>query len=367
MNKKILYVGAFVPDENGGAAGKRAASNNLDSLKKSGFQVDVIVCTTEQQINAVVDMTIIYQNVLSLLIGIFTYWKYLSISDFLVAHILHARVNRKFIDAISTALSKEDYERIFVDFTQAIKPTLIAKSLSGVNTSVSCCLHDIYVQKFLRQPGFFSRLIHGTVIQAERVTLQKANQLLLLNPKDEAIINNLYLQTNTSVVEIPPPSWTKNVKRLPLIRGSTTLLCYGNFNRIENSDSTLLLIREILPAIRKAFPDCQLLLLGTGSKELHNKNKLPDYVVPLGFIEDPSQVFSECACVLVPLTMGAGVKFKVLDALAARTPVIGTSIAFEGIERGELTIEASLESFAETVIHFLKQAGVVRNSGNQYT
>lgn len=354
MNKRILYVGAFVPDQNGGAAGKQAANNNLDILKKKGFQVDVIICTTEQQISAAVDMIIIYHDLLSFVIGIFTYWKYLSISDLLVAHILHARVNRKFIDAISIALSKGNYERIFVDFTQAIKPTLIAKSLSGVNTSVSCCLHDIYVQKFLRQPDFFSRLLHGTIIQAERVTLQKANQLLLLNPKDESIINNLYLYTNTSVVEIQPPSWTKNVKRLPLKRSSTRLLCYGNFNRIENSGSTLLLVHEILPAIRNVFPDCQLLLLGTGSKELHNKNKLPDYVHPLGFIEDPSQVFSECACLLVPLTMGAGVKFKVLDALAARTPVIGTDIAFEGIERGELTIETSLEKFAETVINFLK-------------
>lgn len=367
MNKKILYVSAFIPDENGGSAGKRAASNNLDILIKNGFQVDVIVCTTEQQSNASGDATVIYQNVFGFVLGIFTYWKYLSISDLLVAHILHARVNRNFVDAISTALNKGDYERIFVDFTQAIKPTLIARSLSGVNTSVSCCLHDIYVQKFLRQPDFFSRLIYGTVIEVESEILQNANQLLLLNTKDEAIINKLYLQMHTSVLDVPPPLWTRNVKRTPLKKGGAKLLCYGNFNRIENSASTLLLIRETLPAILNAFPDCQLQLLGTGSKEFHNKNKLPDYVVPLGFIDDPAQVFSECACVLVPLTMGAGVKFKVLDALAARVPVIGTGIAFEGIERGELTIEASLEDFSGTVIHFLTQLVVARNSGNRHT
>jgi len=73
----------------------------------------------------------------------------------------------------------------------------------------------------------------------------------------------------------------------------------------------------------------------------------------LGFVDDPSGAFSECACVVAPLSMGAGVKFKVLDALAANVPVIGTVVAFEGIEPSPLMIETSLQDFASTVLRVL--------------
>jgi glycosyltransferase involved in cell wall biosynthesis len=52
----------------------------------------------------------------------------------------------------------------------------------------------------------------------------------------------------------------------------------------------------------------------------------------LSFIKNPYKIISESQILVAPLFEGAGVKVKVIESLACGTPVVGTEIAFEGIE-----------------------------------
>lgn len=56
-----------------------------------------------------------------------------------------------------------------------------------------------------------------------------------------------------------------------------------------------------------------------------------DNVEYLGFVKNPYSLIANSLAVISPLFSGAGVKVKVVEALACGTPVIGTDIAFEGI------------------------------------
>lgn len=353
MKRRVLYVGAFVPDENGNHAGARAAWNNLEFLRRGGADVDIIVCTTERKAAIGESAQTVPQRASSFIAGVLACWRYFSLEDVLVANVLHARVNRPFIAAMCQALATDRYDEIFVDFTQVIKAALIARRMSEKNIRITCCLHDIYTQKFLRKLGLYPRLIQGVLTQAELALLRQMDEIRLLNTKDESIVRNFYALKQTAVAEFAAPPWTQRVSRVEGRTDVPKLICYGNFNRNENAESVLLLVRDVLPAVRRAFPSCLLQLLGSGSIELHRKHRLSDHVVALGFVEDPSSAFGECACVVAPLTMGAGVKFKVLDALAAKVPVIGTAIAFEGIEPHELMVEASIAEFPSVLIRFL--------------
>jgi len=285
--------------------------------------------------------------------GVVAFWRHLSIGDLLVSNILHARINKRFITTLKDAMVTGNYDEVFVDFTQCIKPVLIARTLSGKNLRVTSCLHDVYAQKFLRRPGIYSRVLHGVLCQSELAVLQDVDDIRLLSAKDESIVRSFYSLKQTAVAEFAAPSWSRRVIRGRILADAPTLICYGNFNRRENADSALFMVKTVLPIVRRTIPNCQLKLLGTGSVEFHRKYALPNHVVALGFVDDPSGAFSECACVVAPLSMGAGVKFKVLDALAANVPVIGTVVAFEGIEPSPLMIETSLQDFASTVLRVL--------------
>ena len=49
-------------------------------------------------------------------------------------------------------------------------------------------------------------------------------------------------------------------------------------------------------------------------------------------MDDPLKEISQCQALIAPITKGAGVKVKVVDAMTTGTSVIGTNVAFEGIE-----------------------------------
>ena len=69
--------------------------------------------------------------------------------------------------------------------------------------------------------------------------------------------------------------------------------------------------------------------------ELRNlKQKIEAYpnIKYLGFVDDPVLEISKCQALIAPLHKGAGVKVKVIDTLTSGTNVIGTNVAFEGIE-----------------------------------
>ena len=67
------------------------------------------------------------------------------------------------------------------------------------------------------------------------------------------------------------------------------------------------------------------------------KNKDVKNIVPnlnldiLGFVDDPYKILSQSKALISPLFTGAGIKVKVIEALACGIPVIGTDIAFEGL------------------------------------
>ena len=105
---------------------------------------------------------------------------------------------------------------------------------------------------------------------------------------------------------------------------------YGAWNRAENAEALEQFLKEVYP---KLSDDFEFVVIGGGmSKSLQTKlESLKNYSY-LGFVEDPVKEVARCQALLAPLHKGAGVKVKVIDALSSGTCVVGTKVAFEGIE-----------------------------------
>ncbi len=148
------------------------------------------------------------------------------------------------------------------------------------------------------------------------------------------------------------------LSRFPLSsapRTPDTLLFTGNFEYVPNADAARLLAQGILPAIRDRRPDVKLWLVGNAPPP-EVQALASDHITVTGRVPDMLPYLQQAAVFVSPLRLGAGIKNKVLEALAAGCPVVGTPLSFDGIavEDGESALIARLNQMANAVNRVLR-------------
>ena len=79
-----------------------------------------------------------------------------------------------------------------------------------------------------------------------------------------------------------------------------------------------------------------------------------------GFVDDLDECYKKAAVFVAPILTGGGIIVKILDALAAGTPVVTTSYGNEGIGAvggRELLVADDPQFFAEAVVKLLTDRG----------
>ena len=113
-------------------------------------------------------------------------------------------------------------------------------------------------------------------------------------------------------------------------REPNTLLFTGNYEYTPNVDAALRLARDIFPRIRAAVPTAQLWLVGNAPPpEL--QALASDAITVTGHVPDMRAYLQRAAAFVSPLRLGAGIKNKVLEALALCAPVVATALSVDGI------------------------------------
>ncbi|MDR2326051.1 MAG: glycosyltransferase family 4 protein [Acidovorax sp.] len=359
-SRRALYVSAFLPDESAPHAGGQAAFQHRLDLEHAGYEVTCMICTTEpvrQEHLTTPRTTVFGQTRSTALVGYLANLLAGKTTMFAAWPLLDTRANVAFERALRHELAKGEYELVFADFTQVIPPVIRALPLSGPRPHTRCCAHDLFIQKMMRSESASMRWLTGPVVRAERNLLRSFDEVITLSDKDQALATQLYDLPQVSVRPWTAPRWTGAVTRLPAGVHTSELLFFANFARPENAEAANWLLTQAWPTIRSAVPDATLVLGGAGSKEV----TLPvgaEGIRRAGFLDNPGELFEHCELAIAPLAQGAGVKFKVLEALACGVTVVGTPVALEGIQRSALTVEASRDGFADTIISLLSHRQV---------
>jgi glycosyltransferase involved in cell wall biosynthesis len=129
----------------------------------------------------------------------------------------------------------------------------------------------------------------------------------------------------------------------------TDLSFVGGFNHSPNADGVFWFVREVLPLIQAKIPNIRFNIIGSNptpeimaleGNGIHVTGYVPD--------EELERLYGQTRVVVAPLRYGAGVKGKVIEAVARGIPVVTTSIGVEGItEHAEVIAEADTpEEFA---------------------
>jgi glycosyltransferase involved in cell wall biosynthesis len=117
----------------------------------------------------------------------------------------------------------------------------------------------------------------------------------------------------------------------PALAGPRNTVAFvGSMDWRPNVDAAVVLAREIWPRVREACPGLRLALIGRKPPPQVSELAAEDIEVT-GRVDDVAPWLARAFATAMPLRAGSGTRLKVLEAAAARVPIVCTRLASEGL------------------------------------
>ncbi len=111
-----------------------------------------------------------------------------------------------------------------------------------------------------------------------------------------------------------------------------TLILLGTMNYQPNIDAVQYYFAQMHAAILEAIPDLHVLIVGhRPPPEIERLGELPGITVT-GSVPDVRPYLSRSWIMAVPLRLGGGTRLKIIEAMAAKLPVVSTSVGAQGLD-----------------------------------
>lgn len=134
------------------------------------------------------------------------------------------------------------------------------------------------------------------------------------------------------------------------------ILFVGPMSYIANLDAVRWFGSEVLPRIRERRPSARLVCVGSPTDE-----PMPDGVEMIGRVPDLRPWYASAPVSVVPVRIGSGTRYKILEAFAMGGAVVSTPVGAEGlgaIDGEHLLLANDPDEFADAVVRALGDASL---------
>jgi glycosyltransferase involved in cell wall biosynthesis len=231
--------------------------------------------------------------------------------------------------------------------------------------------HDLYARGLVRLARSQSesvdriplrkRVFAPLAIFTETYFLAKCDLVQLFNRDDIALLRRCGLRRPCAVLDpLIDPS-----PEVLISEHSNSVIFAAAFARGPNAEGATWFLKEVWPRVVRSVPDATVVLAGSGSEEVLAACPSPG-ASATGYMPDLKAAYADCAVAVAPLLRGAGLKFKVPQALAYGLPIVTTSVGAEGMPPACPAVVAnSAPDMAQAVVALLQSADEARELGTQ--
>jgi glycosyltransferase involved in cell wall biosynthesis len=207
-----------------------------------------------------------------------------------------------------------------------------------------------------------ARLDWLRMLRYEAAVFRAADHVIAVSEADAEMAHSL--APDTDVTAVPPGVDREKLSPRPRRPVPGTVLFVGHMEHYPNVDGLLFLYREIWPLVRQQYPTAKLTVCGAGSREelarvapgVLSAIESDSSVHLAGYAPDLQQLMDRTAAMAAPVRLGAGVRNKVIESLAAGLPVVSTTLGAEGLaaaDERELLIANDAPGFAQQLLRLL--------------
>ena len=161
----------------------------------------------------------------------------------------------------------------------------------------------------------------------------------------------------TRVSEIPTGVNMEYFTPTSVAATTTDMVFIGSMDWLPNVDGMLYFVREILPLIHRRRPETTLAIVGrTPPPEIVELGKQDSRILVTGTVPDIRPYVWGSKLSVVPLRIGGGTRLKIYESMAARVPVVSTTIGAEGLEINppdDIRLADTHEAFANECLELL--------------
>lgn len=191
-------------------------------------------------------------------------------------------------------------------------------------------------ESYAKKAPFFLRPLLNLDINKikrwEKHYWHQCDKLIVMSDQDKKYITQIidHAQKIEVVSNGVDTHWFAAKKRqLPK---NPTILSVGTFKWLPNIEAVTFLVEQIWPKIKQAIPDARLWIVGNAptAKIYSYQNQDPSIKVT-GNIKDIRNAFKQSHVLIASVLSGKGTRYKILEAMASGTPVVGTPTAVEGL------------------------------------
>lgn len=209
------------------------------------------------------------------------------------------------------------------------------------------------------------------LIRLEQTAIQQADHLVACSEADRAWLSDKIDSRRVSVASVWSGLAWNPLPIEPIVSGR--LVFFGAMDRIANRAAAEFLIQEVFPLVVAEYPSATLRIVGANpsAKWVRRTADYPQITIT-GYVSNIPAEWAAADVAVLPSLIGGGQVTKIVQAMAARRPVVTTPFGNEGIGAPVGTgveLGRDAEDFSAAVLRLLRDRlywDTIANGGHEF-
>lgn len=280
-------------------------------------------------------------------------------------------------DRVCRTISSGDFDLIYCHFIYLIPLIIGYKTKIVVDThNVD---HEIWERKFdyylsikCLSKMLISKINYYKILAFEKKIFNYVDGIVSVSKHDESCLKGIISGRN--IRYFIAPNGVSLKEYTPKKKTSLKKVVLGFLGSMDlelNQDAAWFLIERIFPKLKEVLPciDISVLIIGKNPPQsLFEYSQKNPCISVTGTVENVSDYLDQIDILVLPLKSGAGTKLRVFEAFAKGIPIVGSWLAFIGVDdlvnRQNIFIAESVEDYINVICELIAHPEKISEIGD---